>query len=58
VLAAGAGMDLMLCANGTVAQGTSAENALAGALRSGRLGRAAFTASVERALALRAAELA
>jgi beta-N-acetylhexosaminidase len=55
VLAAGAGMDLMLCAARTVGQGTSADNALAAALRSGRLGRAAFTASAERVLALRVA---
>jgi beta-N-acetylhexosaminidase len=55
VLAAGAGMDLVLCADQRVAQGTSAEHALAGALQGGRLGRAAFTASVDRVLALRAA---
>jgi beta-N-acetylhexosaminidase len=55
VLAAGAGMDLILCAGQSVGQGASAESALAGALRSGRLGRAAFTTSVERVLALRAA---
>jgi beta-N-acetylhexosaminidase len=54
VLAAGAGMDLLLCAEQNVAQGTNAENALAAGLRSGRLGRAAFTASVARVLALRA----
>jgi beta-N-acetylhexosaminidase len=58
VLAASAGMDLILCSSGSVAQGVSAEDALAGALRSGRIGRAAFTASVARVLALRAAEQA
>lgn len=53
VLAAGAGMDLLLCASQNVSQGTAAVNALAGALRSGRLGKASFTASVNRVMALR-----
>jgi beta-N-acetylhexosaminidase len=54
VLAAGAGMDLLLCAAQSVSQGLAATNALAGALDTGRLGRSAFTASVNRVIALRA----
>lgn len=54
VLAAGAGMDLLLCASQSVSQGTAAVDALAGALRSGKLPRPAFVASVRRVLALRA----
>jgi beta-N-acetylhexosaminidase len=53
VLAAGAGMDLLLCASQSVNQGTSAVNALAAALTSGKLNRSAFNGSVERVLALR-----
>jgi len=55
VLAAGAGMDLLLCASQSVSQGTSAVTALANALQRGTLGNAAFMASVDRALILRAA---
>jgi beta-N-acetylhexosaminidase len=53
VLAAGAGMDLLLCASQSPTQGSSAVNALAAALTSGKLNRSAFTASVDRILALR-----
>jgi beta-N-acetylhexosaminidase len=53
VLAAGAGQDLLLCGGRSVAQGTKAANALAGALQSEELGRPAFETSVERVLALR-----
>jgi hypothetical protein len=53
VLAAGAGMDLLLCASRSVSQGTDATIALARALDDGRLGRQAFLAAVERVLALR-----
>jgi beta-N-acetylhexosaminidase len=53
VLAAGAGMDLLLCASQNVNQGTAAVTALARALKSGELPRAAFMASVNRATALR-----
>jgi beta-N-acetylhexosaminidase len=51
VLAARAGMDLMLC--GSESQGASAANGLAGALRRGALARSAFLGSVQRVLALR-----
>ena len=51
VLAAGAGMDLLLCASQS--QASAAANALAAALSSGRLDSAAFRASVERVVALR-----
>ena len=53
VLAAAAGMDLLLCANQAVSQGTAAVNALASALNTGKLGKSAFTASVNQILALR-----
>jgi beta-N-acetylhexosaminidase len=53
VLAAGAGMDLLLCASQRVSEGTAAVNALVGALRGRRLNGAGFTASVDRILALR-----
>jgi beta-N-acetylhexosaminidase len=52
-LAAGAGMDLLLCASGDVSQGTGATNALATALGQGRLGGSAFFAAVRRVIALR-----
>jgi beta-N-acetylhexosaminidase len=55
VLAARAGMDLLLCASQSVGQGASAVTALAKALHGGTLGDPAFTASVDRVLALRAA---
>ena len=55
VLAAGAGMDLVLCSGRSVSQGKSAVTALAQALQQGRLGRSAFVASVKRVDALRSA---
>jgi beta-N-acetylhexosaminidase len=55
LLAAGAGMDLVLCAGRRVREGLAAVDALAAAIGSGRLGRAAFDASVRRVLALRSA---
>lgn len=54
VLAAGAGMDLLLCASQSVGEGVSAENALAGALRDGALSASTFDVAVVRILALRA----
>ncbi len=53
VLAARAGMDLLLFSGQTVSQGADGRSALASALRSGKLGRAAFLASVNRVIALR-----
>ncbi len=53
VLAAGAGMDLLLCSSGQVSEGTNAVNALAAGLGNGTLNRAPFTSSVGRVLALR-----
>lgn len=53
VLAAGAGMDLILCASQSVGEGISAENALAAKLKSGFLGKANFTAAVDRIESLR-----
>ena len=53
VLAAAAGMDLLLCAEGDPAQGQDVATALAAALASGQLGQAAFTAAVNRVTALR-----
>ncbi len=53
VLAAGAGMDLLLCASQSVSQGTAAVNALASALNTGKLNKSAFAASVQRVIALR-----
>jgi beta-N-acetylhexosaminidase len=55
VLAARAGMDLLLFSNKLVGEGDQGLGALTAALRSGRLGRPAFQASVERILALREA---
>jgi len=55
VLAARAGMDLILCSARSVSQGKSAVAALAQALEQGRLDRAAFMASVKRVDALRTA---
>jgi beta-N-acetylhexosaminidase len=54
-LAAGAGMDLLLCADQTVSQGIAATNALATALRAHRLGTSAFMTSVKRIISLRSA---
>ena len=53
VLAAGAGMDLLLCSAQNVNEGIGGLNGLASALRSGKLGRAAFLAAVNRVIALR-----
>jgi beta-N-acetylhexosaminidase len=55
VLAAGAGMDLILCSARSVSQGKSAVAALARALEQGQLDRSAFMASVNRVDALRSA---
>ncbi len=53
VLAAQAGMDLLLCSARDVAQGQSVVTALARALGSGKLGAAGFSAAVQRVTALR-----
>jgi beta-N-acetylhexosaminidase len=53
VLAARAGMDLLLCSAQTPAQGQSVVAALASALDRGQLGRTAFNAAVGRVTALR-----
>ena len=53
VLAAGAGMDLLLCSAQDPAEGESVVSALAGALEDGHLGSAAFDAAVQRVTALR-----
>jgi beta-N-acetylhexosaminidase len=53
VLAAGAGMDLLLYSAQNVNEGISGLNALVSALRSGRLNSAAFSASAQRVMALR-----
>jgi beta-N-acetylhexosaminidase len=53
VTAAAAGMDLLLCASGTVGQGDDAETGLVNALASGQLSQSAFTTSVNRVAALR-----
>lgn len=54
VLAARAGMDLLLCASESVSRGTAAVRSLSNALKRGRLERSAFMASVNRVRALRA----
>jgi beta-N-acetylhexosaminidase len=54
LLAAGAGMDLILCSGQSASEGAPATSALATALNEGKLGRPAFRASVQRILALRA----
>jgi beta-N-acetylhexosaminidase len=53
VLAAQAGMDLILCSARDVTQGQSATTALANALDAGTLGGAAFGAAVDRVTTLR-----
>jgi beta-N-acetylhexosaminidase len=53
VLAAQAGMDLLLCAAQDPSQGQAVTSALASALDSGQLGSAAFDAAVQRVTALR-----
>jgi beta-N-acetylhexosaminidase len=55
VLAARAGMDLVLCSARSVQQGTSAVSALAAGRQRGQLNRRAFDASVNRVIALRVA---
>jgi len=52
-LAAGAGMDLILCSAQQAAQGNQARSALSEDYRQGKLGQAAFRAAVRRVLALR-----
>ncbi|WP_435134212.1 glycoside hydrolase family 3 N-terminal domain-containing protein [Actinacidiphila sp. bgisy144] len=53
LLAAGAGMDLLLCSARDTSQGDDAAQALAGAYTSGQLPAAAFDAAVQRVTALR-----
>jgi beta-N-acetylhexosaminidase len=53
VLAAQAGMDLLLCSQGQVAEGESAMNSLQNAYSRGALGASTFKAAVARVLALR-----
>jgi beta-N-acetylhexosaminidase len=53
VLAAHAGMDLLLCAGQQVGEGDEAARALASALRTGRITRSAFSTSVDRIVSLR-----
>jgi beta-N-acetylhexosaminidase len=53
VAAALAGMDLLLCADGSTTQGDDVDNALVAALNSGQLSQSTFTASVDRVTALR-----
>jgi beta-N-acetylhexosaminidase len=53
VLAAGAGMDVLLCSAQDPSQGQSVVTALAGALDGGQLDPAAFDAAVQRVTALR-----
>ncbi len=54
MLAAQAGMDLLLCSAQDPAQGQAVVTALAGALDSGQLNQAAFSAAVQRVTTLRA----
>jgi beta-N-acetylhexosaminidase len=54
VLAAGAGMDLVLCSEGHVGQGESAIVGLENGYLDGALSKTAFTAAIARILALRA----
>jgi len=54
LLAAQAGMDLILCSEKNYAEGVQAAAALEQGYRDGQLARAAFTAAVQRVLALRA----
>ncbi len=53
VLAAGAGMDLILCSAQKVSQGSAARTALRATYLGGKLNKAAFTAAVQRIIALR-----
>jgi beta-N-acetylhexosaminidase len=52
-LAAGAGVDLVLCSGGSVLQGEHAMNTLSHSYSDGVLGKAAFETSVQRVVALR-----
>jgi beta-N-acetylhexosaminidase len=52
-LAAGAGMDLILCSAQQAAQGNQARTALSEGYQQGKLNQAAFRAAVQRVLALR-----
>jgi beta-N-acetylhexosaminidase len=52
-LAAGAGMDLILCSSQSLSQGEQARTALQDGLGNGTLDRAAFMAAVERITSLR-----
>ena len=54
-LAAGAGMDLILCSSANTNQGVAAQQALLTGLHSGKLSRKTFAAAADRVLALRAA---
>jgi beta-N-acetylhexosaminidase len=54
ILAAQAGMDLILCSRQRPGEGRRAALALAAGYRGGALGRAAFTAALQRIVALRA----
>ena len=53
VLAAQAGMDLLLCSAQDVSQGQAVTSALAGALDGGQLNSTTFNAAVQRVTALR-----
>ncbi|HEX3648561.1 MAG TPA: glycoside hydrolase family 3 N-terminal domain-containing protein, partial [Pseudonocardiaceae bacterium] len=53
VAAAAAGMDLILCSDGSVTQGNDVDAGLVAALRSGQLSEATFDAAVNRVTALR-----
>jgi len=54
LLAAGAGMDLVLCSGQDVSEGEQAAAGLEAGYRDGQLGRSAFLAALQRVLALRA----
>jgi beta-N-acetylhexosaminidase len=54
VLAAGAGMDLILCADGDVSEGEAALDGLASGYQDGTLNQTAFQQSVDRIMSLRA----
>jgi beta-N-acetylhexosaminidase len=53
VLAAAAGMDLLLCSDLNASQGEQARTALRDGYRNGTLGQAAFSAALQRIIALR-----
>ncbi|GAA1982531.1 glycoside hydrolase family 3 N-terminal domain-containing protein [Catenulispora subtropica] len=53
LLAAGAGMDLLLCSSGDPAQGDAAAQALVDGVNSGKLSRSGFDAALNRVNALR-----